>query len=368
MTKAPEALWVQKLTLHHFRNYPHVVFEAENGPVVLTGENGVGKTNILEALSLLSPSRGLRGAKTNDLHPITAPEQPWALNFSLKSAQDDTQINIGSLDQKKVVYVNGTLTPMGHLPQFIKVLWLTPFMDQLFLEPPSKRRAFLDKLVAYYEPTHAPHLRQLDLALRERRQLLKDPSPDPTWLSILEERISHESVILIATRRQFLQELNRLTQNASSGFPKAFSTLIGPIETWLQDASALDVEGRIMETLKKNRPKDTYSNTCHLGAHVSDLYVTHLDLKRPASLCSTGEQKALLLSIIMAYARLNVYTFGQTPLVLLDEVVAHLDQRRRAHLFEEIQHLGMQAWMTGTDVALFEPLKNKGQFFNIKNG
>lgn len=365
-----EPCWVEHLRLHNFRNYTSLDLETAREPVVLTGQNGAGKTNILEALSLLNPNKGIRRATVPQLQNFHHPEQPWAINARLRRGDDFSQINMGIdllAPKKKILKINGTLTPKSGLLEQVIVLWCTPFMDQIFVASLSQRRKFLDRLVTMYDPAHSKRLAKLEHTLRERGRLLKERCMDNTWLSALEERIARESVAIITTRQHFLEKLNHYTKDALTNFPKAHCHVKGAIEKLLETNAALTVEDKVSETLHNNRLQDTYSSSASMGAHLSDLVVYHLDFNQPAEVCSTGEQKALLLSIIMAQARLSVELRRCTPLLLLDEVVAHLDLVRRETLFQEISDLKMQAWLTGTDIGHFEPLEGRAQFFNISH-
>lgn len=359
-------MWLSQLSLFHFRNYTHHVITSTSSPQVITGPNGSGKTNILEAISLLAGGRGLRRATLPHLQNYKS-DQPWALNMRLWDGEEELKINIGveGLEaSKKTVKVNGTVTPVTHLAQWVHVVWLTPFMDQLFLESPARRRAFMDRLILPFDYQHASRLAKLEYALRERNRLLRDAVQDTTWMATLEDRIAQESVSIMASRQHFLQELNEAILQMGSAFPQAQCKLAGPIAQLLLIKPALEVEDEVRDLLAAGRARDSVSGG-GISAQQSDLNVYHLDFGRPAEVCSTGEQKALLLSIVLAQARLIVAHTGRPPLILLDEVVAHLDQARRYALFKEILALRMQGWLTGTDRGLFTELEQDAHFFSV---
>lgn len=358
--------WLSQLSLFHFRNYTHHTITATASPQVITGPNGSGKTNILEAISLLGGGRGLRRATLSHLQNYKS-DQPWALNIRLWDNEEELKINMGveSLEaSKKIVKVNGTITPVTQLAQWVQVVWLTPFMDQLFLESPGRRRTFMDRLILPFDYQHASRLAKLEYALKERNRLLRDAVQDTTWLDTLEDRIAQESVAIMASRQHFLHELNETILEMGSAFPQAQCKLVGPIAQLLLTKPALEVEDEVRRLLAVGRRQDNLSGG-GISAQQSDLSVYHLDFRRPAEVCSTGEQKALLLSMVLAQARLIVAHTGRPPLILLDEVVAHLDQARRCALFKEILALRMQGWLTGTDRDLFKELEQDAHFLSI---
>lgn len=365
---AQKTCWITELSLSNFRSYDHLALETGPAPVVITGPNGTGKTNLLEAVSLLGPSKGLRHAKLASVQNFSNPLQPWAIHGKVTyEGEDDNKIVVAQDPEtlsKKIILVNGTPTGQAGLFNWVTILWLTPFMDQIFLESTSLKRKFLDRLICAIHPAHQTHLSKLEYALRERSKLLKDNISDAHWHRILEERIAQESVALITQRCAYLEELNQELQSRRTPFPIPACFLQGTIETWLKDSPALDVEEKIIAQLHENRSQDLKSKLNSLGAHQSEFCVNHLDFDRPAEVCSTGEQKALLLSMLLAHARLSSQKKKLMPILLLDEVVAHLDSKRREKLFVEICELKMQTWLTGTDDHLFAPLAGQAQFFS----
>ncbi len=363
--------WISELSLTNFRSYDHLTLHTENKPIVITGPNGTGKTNLLEAVSLLGPSKGLRRAKLPSLQNFSNPVQPWTIHSKFIYDKNDKNKIVVAQDpetlSKKIILVNDTSTSQTRLFDWLSILWLTPFMDQIFLESLTLKRKFLDRLICGIYPSHQTHISKLDYALKERSKLLKDNITDAHWYRILEERIAQTSVTLVTQRQEYLTLLNEELQLRQTPFPIPLCFLKGTIEEWLKESSALDVEEKIMAHLHDHRPNDLKSKVNSLGGHQSELCVNHLDFERPAEVCSTGEQKALLLSMLLAHARLSHKKKKMMPILLLDEVVAHLDNTRREKLFIEICELNMQTWLTGTDAHLFDPLSEKAQFFSIKN-
>jgi len=356
---------------------------------VLTGANGAGKTNVLEALSLLVPGRGLRGTRLADIsrrEPGGAEDsrRPWAVAARLQTAGGPVDVGTGrDADaaaggrEKRVVHIEGKpARAQSALAEHLSAHWLTPQMDRLFIEGPSARRRFLDRLVFGFDTAHAGRVSAYDHALRERARLLRHGDPrtgraaDPEWLSVLEETISAKGVAVAAARIDMAGRLDQMADVKTAGsdaFPTASVAVIGEVEDWLADTPALAAEDRFRAALIASRADDAAGGSASVGPHRSDLGVRHLGTGEEAAMCSTGEQKALLIAMVLANARLQEATLGSKPLLLLDEVTAHLDRKRRGALFEEILGTGIQAWMTGTDAALFAPLGRGAQFYSVEN-
>ena len=365
----PEAsgLAVLRLKLSDFRGYGETRIEVDHRPVVLTGPNGAGKTNLLEALSMLAPGRGLRRSRLSDLDRQGG--GAWAVAAKLRRGSDEP-VEVGTGrdpegGEKRVVRIDGkSARGQAQLANIGAIQWLTPQMDGLFLDGAGGRRRFLDRLVTGADPEHAGRLAAYDYAQRERLRLLREGRADPAWLDALEDTMARHGVAVAAARRERVQALDAAT--ASGGpFPQAKLRLAGAVETWLEDTPALTVEDRLKARLAEMRRIDADTGTTAEGPHRSDLDVTHVGRGQAARLCSTGEQKALLISIQLANARLVKAHSGAAPLLLLDEVAAHLDEMRRSALYDEILALGAQAWLTGTDSHLFRPLRGLGQFFRV---
>lgn len=361
---------VERLQLSHFRSYVSFSLSLDLRPVVLTGPNGVGKTNLLEAISFLIPGKGLRRARLSEIQNQKT-QTPWSLSYHLKDGEGDLQIGTGQdpespISERRLTKINGEkIKNQSLLTEWVSMIWLTPQMDRLFLDGPSERRRFLDRLVYGFDPTHASRLTRYEKALKERNLLLRQGRYDSHWMEGLEDILVNEGIAITVSRREVVGQLASVLKSQDHRFPQAELALDGHIEALLQTHSSLEVEEELRRLLRENRDQDRMSGRTSFGAHRSDLLVYYPEKKQAANLCSTGEQKALLLSIVMASARLLAARTGAIPLLLLDEVVAHLDKDRRTALFEAILQLKMQVWLTGTDVSLFEELQGNAQFFGL---
>jgi DNA replication and repair protein RecF len=374
--------------LTDFRCYEAVNMEIDHRPIVLAGPNGAGKTNLLEAVSLLVPGRGLRRAKLTDISRRLPKEaasegqapRAWAVAARIDNGTGLVDVGTGlapdavSGDRgsaRRAVRIDGeTARGQVALGTCLAALWLTPDMQRLFVEGASGRRRFLDRLVFSYDPAHAGRLQGYDRAMRDRTRVLGEAakagrSPDPAWLSALEETMVEKGIAIAAARADLVRRLNPACSMGVGPFPAAGMVVSGDIVDWLVDGPALEAEDRFAAALVHARARDSVARGASVGVHHSDFEVTHLDKNIPAAQCSTGEQKALLISIVLANARLQTLDAGAVPLLLLDEIAAHLDEQRRAALFDEILAMGAQAWMTGTDAALFAPLGTAAQHFAV---
>jgi DNA replication and repair protein RecF len=371
---------VTRLALTDFRNYRTARLELAAGPVVLTGANGAGKTNLLEAVSVLSPGRGLRNARLADLdrRPANDDDAPggWAVAATVETQRGPVRIGTGrdpAGGERRVVRIDGeNARSQAALGEVIGVTWLTPQMDRLFVEGPSARRRFLDRLVLGLDPAHAARVSSYEHAMRERSRLMRPmdrggPS-DPVWLDALDETMAAQGVAVAAARREAVERLDEACAAAEGPFPRARLSLQGTIETWLDELPALAAEDRFRAALKDNRAADAASGGALVGPHRSDLAVTHAERGIAAEGMSTGEQKALLISIVLAHAKLQRQTRGEPPLLLLDEVAAHLDAARRDALFTTLLDLESQVWLTGTDAAIFAPLRDAARFLSVTDG
>lgn len=369
---------VTRLVLTDFRNYSEARLTFGTEPLVLTGPNGAGKTNLLEAVSFLAPGRGLRGVKLSEIDRrpggdrSAAPACGWAVAAVVATRHGALRIGTGrdgALGERRIVRIDGELA-RGQiaLGERLGVVWLTPSMDRLFLEGPSGRRRFLDRLVLGLDPAHASRVASYEQALRERSRLLRDGPADPAWLGALEEVMAEQGVAVAAGRRETVQRLDRACAEAEGPFPRARLTLVGTVEDWLETMPALAAEARLAESLAAGRQSDAEVGGALTGPHRSDLSVSLAEKGLPAGLTSTGEQKAVLISILLAHTRLQRAVRGQPPILLLDEIAAHLDATRRTALFEALLRLDSQAWLTGTDEALFAPLRRQAQFLSVRDG
>jgi len=374
---AADRVGVTRLLLTNFRNYRETRIDIDTAPVVLTGPNGAGKTNLLEAISFLAPGRGLRAAKLTDIDHQPPPGQTepgggWAVSAVIATRRGNLRIGTGrdaAFGDRRLVRIDGEAArSQAALGERLGILWLTPAMDRLFAEGPAGRRRFLDRLVLGLDPVHASRVAAYEQALRERSRLLRDNSADPSWLTALEGMMAEQGVAVAAGRLDAAERLDQACAAADGPFPQARLVLAGTVETWLEAMPALAAEARFASSLAASRLSDAQAGGALLGPHRSDLQVGLAKTGIAAERASTGEQKALLISILLAHARLQREVRGEPPLLLLDEVVAHLDASRRAALFEALLRLDSQAWLTGTDEAVFAPLRRESQFLPVRDG
>ncbi|MCB4379901.1 DNA replication/repair protein RecF [Synechococcus sp. MU1644] len=352
-------LSLSALTLSHFRSHKLARLELDARPVAIFGPNGAGKTNILEAVSLFSPGRGLRRSSAEDM--TRRPEAlGWKLSGVLHSLQQVHEVETWSEGgAARQVKIDGKAAPQTALGRIARVLWLIPSMDRLWIEGAEGRRRFLDRMTLSFTPDHAQMSLEYEKAMRERNRLLKDMVRDPHWYAALEQRMAETSTAIHANRLRALDALADAQRGAQTAFPAADLTLqpgeLGMPET-VEDMRTALADGR-------NR--DLAAGRTLLGTHRADLCGVYATKDVPAKDCSTGEQKALLVSLILANARALAQDFGAPPLLLLDEVAAHLDANRRAALYDEICALGAQAWMTGTETELFDSLGERAQYVEV---
>jgi len=372
------AHFLRRLTLTDFRCYAHVRLQADARCVVLTGPNGAGKTNILEAISYLSPGRGLRRARFSDVNRRDT-GRGWAVAATVDGTPGGgVDIGTGTISpdpnapvplERRQVRVGGeTMRGPAALAESLAMAWITPQMDRLFQEDSASRRRFLDRLVYGVDPSHATRVASYERAMRERSRLLKSGQGSDQWVLALENSMAEYGVAIAAARRDAVVRLSVALQSASGPFPAALVDVEGTVEASLDDMAALDAEQAFREALSRTRGRDGETGGAAVGPHRSDLAVTHLDKNLPARQCSTGEQKALLISIVLADARVGALRNGAAPLLLLDEIVAHLDETRRLALFEQVLEMGVQAWLTGTDKDVFAPLGARALFLDVFDG
>ncbi len=346
-----------RLSLSNVRSYADAVIAPGPGFVVLTGENGAGKTNILEAVSLLAPGRGLRGAALSDVARSDGPG-----GFGIAGRLDEVDLATGTVataPDRRIVRINGAQAAATALSEWLSIVWLTPAMDRLFSDGAGDRRRFLDRLVLALNPSHATHSARYEAAMRQRNRLLADDGvPDPDWLSALEAQMAEHGSAIASARAEVVFALaNGLSNQAEGPFARAGLSIAG----WQPN-------GDLATELKQGRQRDAGAGRTLAGPHRSDMAVTHLVKGQPAARCSTGEQKALLLGIVLAHADLVAERVQRRPILLLDEVAAHLDPLRRSALFDRLSLGGGQVWMTGTERSLFEGLGDQACWLSVADG
>ena len=381
---APAVLAVRQLRLTDFRNYRQLRLDCGPEPIVLVGANGAGKTNLLEALSFLAPGRGLRRARLDEVCRRSRNGEPdaaaWAVAATLDTPDGRLAIGTGLEPSRnegatprplarRVVRIDGRpASSQTALGLHVAAVWLTPQLDRLFLDGPGERRRFLDRLVTALHPEHAGDVAAYENALRQRARLLGEGGRDAHWFTALEDTMARHGVALAAARADTVHRLDAAARLGIGPFPRAALAMAGEIDDWLATMPALDAEDRLRGELSASRLRDAEAGTTSCGPHRSDLAVRHLDLDLPAAEGSTGQQKAVLVSIALAHARLVALSRGRAPLLLLDEIAAHLDSERRTALFDEVVALGVQCWMTGTDAQLFAPLLGRAQILRVADG
>ena len=359
-----------------FRCFGRAVIETDGRPVVLTGANGAGKTSVLEALSMLTPGPGLRGARLADLARREAGDgASWAVAADVHGFAGPVAIGTGTVpgavsgEARRTLRIDGRpARGQAALAEVVAALWLTPAMDRLFTDGAGSRRRFFDRLVFGFDAGHASRLAAYERAMRERSRLLREGGSDPAWLTALEARMAGNGIALAAARRTTMRRLASELGAGAGPFPGAEAGFDGGVEGLLDRMPAVDAEAHLAAALADSRVHDSHAGGAAVGPHRSDLVVRHGVSGAPAAQCSTGEQKALLIAMVLATARLQAAVRGAAPLLLLDEVVAHLDADHRVALFDEVHHVGAQAWLTGTDHAVFAILGERAQYITVADG
>lgn len=370
---------ITALTLTDFRSYGAATLSIEAGTVVLHGPNGAGKTNLLEAISLFTPGRGLRGAQAAEMgrrEPGEAQGRPWAVAAVLTGADGEIRLGTGvqtAGGARRIVRIDGETAPPGRLLDHLRPVWATPEQDRLFSDARAARLRFFDRLVFAADPDHAATVTAYEKALRERLRLLTDGAEgrpaDPLWLDALEDRLAESGAAAAVARAGTLATLQAaIDARTERPFPQADLGLAGEAEQAAADGAGVDaIAARLREGLKAARARDAAAGRSLFGPHRSDLTALHRAKNRPAAEGSSGEQKALVLNLVLA--QLTRLAGQQArPVLLLDEAPAHLDADRRAALFDEIEALGLQAVMTGTEADLFAPLRGRAQFVGVEGG
>ncbi|MCV3736316.1 DNA replication/repair protein RecF [Rhizobium sp. TRM96647] len=369
----PHKVTLFSLKLHDFRNYASVALGLDGRHVVLTGANGAGKTNLMEAVSFLTPGRGLRRASYADVAREGAPGG-FSVFAAIDGMQGEVEIGTGTEageeGQSRRLRLNGTAArSVDELLDHLRVVWLTPSMDGLFTGASSDRRRFLDRLVLSLDPEHGRRAADFEKAMRGRNRLLSEPRPDARWLDGLELQMAELGVAMALARRELVGLLADLVEASrdEGPFPTSTMALTGFLDDML-DRPAYEIEEIYAATLRDGRFRDAAAGRTLDGPHRVDLMIRHREKDMDAARCSTGEQKALLVGIVLAHAGLVAGMTGHAPVLLLDEISAHLDEGRRAALFDRVDALGGQAFMTGTDRAMFEALGDRARFLTVENG
>ncbi len=368
-----------RLALTDFRSYRAARLAMDPRPLVLTGPNGAGKTNLLEAVSYLSPGRGLRGARLADVARLAGPEagraEAWSVAATLGGDGTETALGSGwrapaepgEAERRSVRIDGANAAGPAAFAQHVAMVWLTPAMDRLFAGPPAERRRFLDRLVYAIDASHATRVQRYDRARRHRARLLRERAGDDAWLGAVERSMAENAVAIAAGRLDLALRLEDSLPAERGPFPRLALAADGLVERWLGAAPALDVEERFREHLAATR-QDEAEGASADGPQRSDLLVSDRDRGMAADQCSTGEQKAMLIALALAHVRLVHRQRRRAPLILLDEIAAHLDESRRRTLFEIIVDVGAQAWLTGTEREVFRPLGADAQFFAVRPG
>ena len=367
---------VHRLTLTNFRNYRAATLEADLRPIVLYGPNGAGKTNLIEAISFLAPGRGLRRATLEEVafHEgdgswAVAAEVEGALGLATLGTGIERAPEDGAPVQRKCRIDRESVASAAAFAEHLRVVWLVPAMDSLFVGAPSERRRFLDRLALAVDAEHSSRVNALERALRSRNRLLEEARPDPHWLDAVEHETAELAVAVAGLRAEALHRLDSvLASRQGSDFPPVEIALDGWMEKLLPAHPAIEIEERYRAVLRDNRGRDAAAGRTLDGPHLTDLLVVYRQKGIAAADASTGEQKALLIGLVLAHARLITEMTGSAPVLLLDEVVAHLDPARRAALHGELAELGAQVWMTGADPALFAEIKDDAAMIEVNAG
>ncbi len=372
------AACVRRLSLTNFRSYHAAQIDVGAGPVVLVGPNGAGKTNLIEAISFLAPGRGLRRATLEDV-AFSEGDGGWAVSTEIEGALGLATLGTGieppigedTPHSRKCRIDREPVASAAAFADHLRVIWLIPAMDALFNGPASERRRFLDRLVLAVDAEHTTRVSALERSLRSRNRLLEDARPDPHWLDAVEHETAELAVAVTALRVETVGRLQRTLaarNDPASLFPAAEIALDGWMEKLVAHHPAVEIEDRYRAVLKENRARDAAAGRTLDGPHLTDLAVGHAGKGIAAADASTGEQKALLIGLVLAHAGLLAEMSGFAPLLLLDEVIAHLDPLRRAALYAELEKLGAQVWMTGADAAQFAEIEARAEVFEVSPG
>lgn len=364
---------VRRLRLQAFRNFADIDLQLADdpAPIVLYGPNGAGKTNLLEALSLLAPGRGLRRARLESLDRDAEQMRPFRIEAAIGTADGPVDLATGrdpAAERRWLEVMGESRRGLAPLAELLAIAWLTPAMDRLFLDAASERRRFLDRLVLAVYPDHARQTAIFERAMRERSLLLRQGPRDPAWLRVLEERMAGAGVAVAAGRMELVSGLDTLLAEPDPTLPSMRLDLEGAVEGWLASGAAIDAEERLLHGLEASRSQDAETGGAAVGPHRSDLAAIDLATGEAAPRVSTGRQKAMLIAIILAEARLRQRVHGDLPILLLDETMAHLDPSRRDGLAERLAAMGGQVFLTGTERRLFAALEGRAHFLHVDQG
>jgi DNA replication and repair protein RecF len=370
------AACIRRLTLTNFRSYRAAQIDVGAGPVVLVGPNGAGKTNLIEAISFLAPGRGLRRATLDEV-AFTEGDGSWAVAADVEGALGLAALGTGidapaaedATVSRRCRIDREPVSSATAFADHLRVVWLVPAMDMLFNGPATERRRFLDRLALALDAEHAGRVSALGRALRSRNRLLEEPRPDPHWLDAIEHETAELAVAVAALRAETVARLQAaLAARRASAFPAADVALDGWMEQLLPRHPAVEIEDRYRTVLRDNRARDAAAGRTLDGPHLTDVAVAYAAKAIPAADASTGEQKALLIGLVLAHAGLLAEMSGFAPVLLLDEVVAHLDPARRAALYAELERLGAQVWMTGADPGAFADIAAHAEWIEVAAG
>ena len=360
---------IKSLKLINFRSHSDFSLSLSGKPLAIIGDNGAGKTNILEAISLLSPGRGMRNSKFSEMVKDDN-SMPWGVNFNILSNGKNYEVSSGLRDNQKGrdIKINSKkVSGSSALPKIILLSWLTPSMDQIFNETPSYRRRFIDRLCAVYEKNHTKNIKIYEKLMAERNSSFKNKVLDNVWLDALENQMSDVSIAIAETRLTFISDLNKVLEtNLDPVWPRAHLEIYGFVENLVSSWNSGKAKEMLCNEFKNNREKDFFSKRTNEGVHRSDLLVNEKNKKIEAKKCSTGEQKSLLMGIILSHLELVSSFKSRYPVLLLDEVLAHFDKIRRKSFFKQIQEIGSQIIMTGTDISVFEELRDL-EIYHLNN-
>ncbi|RUM99189.1 DNA replication/repair protein RecF [Pseudaminobacter arsenicus] len=368
--------YIRKLRLTNFRNYVALALDLQPGAVVFTGENGAGKTNLLEAISFLTPGRGLRRAPYGDVARENS-TGGFTVHATIDGDNGEVEIGTGTAGTERPgetgrrVRINAANSKSADdMLEWLRVVWLTPSMDGLFTGPAADRRRFLDRLVLAIDSSHGQRALDYEKAMRSRNRLLTEDSRDRGWFEAIETQMAETGVAIAAARAETIRLLTAMIGKMpdSGPFPQADINLAGGLESQIDQRAAVEIEEDFRRRLAEGRERDRAAGRTLEGPHRADLLVSHRPKAMPAEFCSTGEQKALMVGLVLSHARLCGEISGMVPILLLDEIAAHFDAGRRAALFQILEELGCQAFMTGTEPVLFSSLKGKAQFLTVDHG